>query len=107
MHLLLRSCENTNAEFVNVKAGSRHRYQIPQACTNPDRQVARVTKFYTVASNISESSVWNLPHPSGAWNFEVDPTVFKNLCTTKLPVKQEYFGQFHSTIRDYRLAYYF
>ena len=34
----------------------------PQGCANPGLQVARVTKFCTVAPSICGCSVWNLLH---------------------------------------------
>jgi hypothetical protein len=53
IHLfMLRSC-------INCK---RSKMWNKKSCKNPGRQVARATKFCTVAPNVCGSSVWNLPY---------------------------------------------
>ena len=56
--------------------------QIYQQCVSPGRQVARATKFFTVAANIFRSSLWNLHR--GTQNFEMAVRILENLRTPDL-----------------------
>lgn len=51
-------------------------------CTNPGHQVARPTKFCTVAPNFSGSSEWNMLNVT-IWRLELGGgfSIFENLCT--------------------------
>jgi hypothetical protein len=50
-----------------ITLGEQYCYEAShEGCTNPRRQVAVATKFYTVAPNSCVSSVCELRHPSGA-----------------------------------------
>jgi hypothetical protein len=71
------------------RVGLLSQTDINQMCINPEHQVDGANEFFTLASSIFGSSVWNLLHLKllAARIIEVAPRCLENLCNPYLDSK--------------------
>ena len=81
-----QSSGTSSALQCGISFHHHHHGWLCQGCTNPGHQVARATKFCTVAPNICGSSVWYLLDVTVLMqrNFVATTRLPQNLCTPTL-----------------------